>query len=260
MSRLLAVTTLVFAASALALADDTPSFEWQAEMTPGQTLTVRAVAGNIAVNPTPGTQARVTATKTGSGDLSQLQIREVDSNLGPLICVVYHNNQDTCQPGSINLQSNNLQAQFTISLPAGVLLDVSDVNGDIRVTGITAPLTLATVNGRLDLAGIGSVHGSTVNGSIAATYDSLDWTGKTSLSTVNGSIDVTLPAAPNASIHATTVSGSVSSDFPLQVRGFGLFCNSGGVLNGTLGDGSRDLDFTTVNGSIHIRKSQWLLP
>jgi hypothetical protein len=246
----------VLAARALALADDTPSFEWQAEMTPGQTLTVRAIAGNIVVNLTPGTQARVTATKTGSGDLSRIQIREVDSYRGPLICVVYFYNQDTCESGRINIRSNDLQVQFTIALPAGVLLEASDVNGDIRVTGITAPLTLATVNGRLDLAGIGFVHGATVNGSITATYDALDWAGKTSLTTVNGSVDITLPAAANASIHAVTVSGSVSSDFPLQAQGFGLFCSPGGVLNGALGAGGRDLDLVTVNGSIHIRKAQ----
>jgi Putative adhesin len=256
MSRLLAVTTLVFAASALALADDTPSFEWQAEMTPGQTLTVRAVAGNIVVNLAPGTQARVTAVKTGSGDLSLLQIHQVDSYRGPMICVIYPYYQDTCQSGTINLHSNELQAQFTISLPAGVLLDASDVNGDIRVNGIAAPLTLSTVNGRLDLAGIGALRGSTVNGSITATYDALDWTGKSSLSTVNGSIDVTLPATASASIHAITVSGSVSSDFPLQVQGLGLFCSRGGVLKGTLGSGGRDLSFSTVNGSVHIRKAQ----
>ena len=256
MSRLHVVTTLVLAASAVALAGDTSSFDWQAEMAPGQILTVRAITGNIVVNLAPGTQARVTATKTGSGDLSQLQIRQVDSYRGPLICVVYPYSQDTCQSGSINLHSNDLQVQFTISLPAGVPLETSGVNGDIRVTGITAPLTLATVNGRLDLSGIGSVHGSTVNGSITAAFDALDWDGKSSLTTVNGSIDVTLPASANVSIHATTVSGSVSSDFPLQARGFGLVCSPGGVLSGTLGAGGRDLNLATVNGSVHIRKAQ----
>ena len=256
MSRLLAVATLVFAASALALADDTPAFEWQAEMTPGQTLTVRAIAGNIVVNLASGTQARVTAVKTGSGDLSLLQIHEVDSYHGPMICVVYPYYQDTCNSGSITLHSNDLQVQFTISLPAGVLLDASDVNGDIRVNGVTAPLTLSTVNGRLDLAGIGAVRGSTVNGSITAAYDAFDWTGKANLSTVNGSIDVTLPATASAAIHASTVSGSVSSDFPLQVQGLGLFCSPGGVLKGTLGSGGRDLNLSTVNGSVHIRKAQ----
>ena len=256
MSRLLAVTTLVFAASALAFAGDTPSFEWQAEMTPGQTLTVRAIAGNIVVNLVPGTQARVTATKTGSGDLSLLQIHEVDSYRGPTICVIYPYNQDTCQPGSIEVRSNDMAVQFTISLPAGVLFEANNVNGDFHVSGITAPLTLTTVNGRLDLSGIGPVQGTTINGSITATYDALDWTGKSTLTTVNGSIDMTLPSAASASIHASTVSGSVSSDFPLQVQGSLWGCTAGRVLTGTIGGGGRDLTLATVNGSVHIRKAQ----
>jgi DUF4097 and DUF4098 domain-containing protein YvlB len=73
-----------------------------------------------------------------------------------------------------------------------------------------------------------------------------DCTGKTSLSTFNGNIDVTLPAAANVSIHASTVSGSVSSGFPLEVQRLGLFRGSGG----------RDLSLSTVNGSVHIRKAQ----
>ena len=256
MFRLLAVTALGFAASALSVAADIPAFEWQAEMTPGQVLTVRAVSGSIVASLAPGTQARVTATNTGSGDFSQLQIRQVDSSHGPLICVVYPGNQDTCHSGSTNIRLAGLQVQFTISLPAGVLLETSIVNGDIRVAGITAPVTLSTVNGRLDLTGIGVIRGSTVNGSITATYDAFDWTGKTSFTTVNGSIDLTLPAAAAASIHATTVFGSVFSDFPLQLQGSGLFCGPGRVLNGTLGAGGRDLDLAAVNGSIHIRKAQ----
>ncbi len=77
-----------------------------------------------------------------------------------------------------------------------------------------------------------------------------DWTDKVSFSRVNGGITVTLPEKVSADLEATTVNGSVDSDFPNTVRGR----MQPQSLRGRLGDGGRTLSLTTVNGSIELRK------
>jgi DUF4097 and DUF4098 domain-containing protein YvlB len=51
-------------------------------------------------------------------------------------------------------------------------------------------------------------------------------------------------------VHASTVNGGISTDFPLTVQGrFGPK-----RLNGRIGDGGRTLSLTTVNGEIELRR------
>jgi DUF4097 and DUF4098 domain-containing protein YvlB len=61
---------------------------------------------------------------------------------------------------------------------------------------------------------------------------------------------VRLPGNLSADVEATTVNGSVESDFPIVVRGR----MQAGSLKGRIGEGGRVLDLTTVNGSIRLEK------
>ena len=144
-------------------------------------------------------------------------------------------------------------------MPAGVLFTVVDINGDIKASGLTAGIQTTTVNGQVTLSASGAAQATTVNGSIVASFANTDWVGSHSLTTVNGSIDVTIPGSANVVIHATTVHGVVSNDFPITLHNStGFFCGTGANAtgNGTIGAGGGTLDLTTVNGSIHLRKAQ----
>jgi DUF4097 and DUF4098 domain-containing protein YvlB len=89
-----------------------------------------------------------------------------------------------------------------------------------------------------------------VIGSIRVSLGRADWKGALRFTTVNGGITVRLPGSFTADIDATTVNGSVESDFPITVRGR----MNPRSLRGRIGEGGRDLDLTTVNGSIRLLK------
>jgi hypothetical protein len=260
MSRLFTTVALIFASAVLTWADDTNTFQWKGDMTPGQTLAIRAINGGIAADLAPGSTAQVTAVKKGvRDDPAQVVVREIDTDTGILICVVYPNGLDTCGGGSMSSYSNDVQVQFTVHVPGGVLLNATTINGDIRAMGLTANITATTVNGQISLSTTAAATATTVNGSIVAALGSTDWPSPSRFTTVNGSIDTTIPAAANTVVHAATVYGTVATDFPLQVRGpSGSMCSSsiGSTLNGTIGSGGSVLDLTTVNGSIHLRQGQ----
>ena len=79
-----------------------------------------------------------------------------------------------------------------------------------------------------------------------------DWPRGASFKTVNGEIALTLPNALDADLHAETLNGSITSDFPITVTGQ----VSRRRLSGTIGSGGRPLDLQTVNGSITLKRGQ----
>jgi len=65
---------------------------------------------------------------------------------------------------------------------------------------------------------------------------------------VNGGITAELPEHLNADLEASTVSGRVSTDLPIQLVGR----VSPRQVRARIGQGGRRLAMTTVNGSIQI--------
>jgi len=89
-----------------------------------------------------------------------------------------------------------------------------------RVQKISGEISANLVNGKLrasDLAGEADL--ATVNGTIEANYNSLTNVRDIKLKSVNGSINLTLPPSPNAEVSASAVSGGITTDFPLTVKG-----------------------------------------
>lgn len=72
-----------------------------------------------------------------------------------------------------------------------------------------------------------------------------------SFATVNGSVTVELPAGANADVSASTVTGGMESDFPLTIQG--RFSNR--RMSGKIGNGGHELEMSTVNGTIILRRS-----
>ena len=107
-----------------------------------------------------------------------------------------------------------------------------------------------TVNGDVTLETTSWAQASTVNGSIEARIGATLWDGDAEFDTVNGRITVDLPREASFEVHASTVNGSMSTDFPLTVRG------KWGPkrMSGTVGEGGRTLSLSTVNGDMALRR------
>ena len=81
-------------------------------------------------------------------------------------------------------------------------LDVSSMNGKITLTNVS-----------------GSVLANTMNGTMRATMDSVDPNKPLSFSSMNGTIDVTLPADFKANVKLRTDHGEIYSDFDFKLGG-----------------------------------------
>lgn len=146
--------------------------------------------------------------------------------------------------------NNPASVHYTIHVPTNAQLEhVNLINGSLTVSHVSGEVDADLVNGKLtadDLAGRADL--STVNGSVHATYRSLNNVSQVKISSVNGSIDLLLPPSPNADISASTMNGSLRTDFPIKVEGKFV----GHHMSGTLGSGGTKIELSNVNGSSHI--------
>jgi hypothetical protein len=251
------VTVLAAAAWAMALVPAwaaQPAFHWQGKLAPGAVVEVQGVNGGITASGTSDGSVDVTAAKRAvRSDPDQVKIEVVEHAGGVTICAVYPGTvgDRPCHGSFRQKGDNDVKVDFDVKVPAGVRFVGRTVNGDVTASGLRADAEARTVNGNIELDTTSAARANTVNGRIAARFGRADWNGALKLATVNGRIEVTLPAASSAEVKASTVSGRIESDFPLAVRGeFGPRS-----ATGTLGGGGRSLELRAVNGSIALRKA-----
>ena len=142
---------------------------------------------------------------------------------------------------------------YTLSVPRRARLDdIKTVNGTVEISGLGGEVRAASVNGAvLGLRLVGEAALSTVNGRVEAEFERLE--GKpVSLKSVNGAVVLRLPTHAGARLKASTVHGSINSDFDLAVRHLNF--GPGRDVETTLGPGGPDVQLRTVNGSIQLRR------
>jgi DUF4097 and DUF4098 domain-containing protein YvlB len=201
------------------------------------------VNGNVEITGWDRNEVQIDAVKTAR-DQQKLDEARIDVNASSDSVEI-----KTHYPEG-HTNNNPASVRYQLHVPKNARLDrINLVNGSLTVQKVGGEVSANLTNGKLrvdDLAGRAEL--STVNGGIEATYASLSNVREIKLKSVNGAIELGLPNSPNAEVKASTVSGGIRSDFPLQVQGGYVGKN----LNGTLGSGGTQIEVSNVNGSIHI--------
>jgi DUF4097 and DUF4098 domain-containing protein YvlB len=142
--------------------------------------------------------------------------------------------------------------EYVLTIPRNARVDsIELINGPLNISSLNGEVKASLINGTLTAAGLaGDVKLSTVNGGVDAAFDRLTGARQISLSSVNGSLTLTIPSDSNAQLRADTVHGGISNDFNLPVKR-GEYV--GRNLYGRLGQGGPDIRLSNVNGSISIK-------
>jgi hypothetical protein len=150
-------------------------------------------------------------------------------------------------------------------LPAGPF------EGDVTVENISGEMEIGTLSGDVTLKGIsGGVVANSIDGDVTAVFKSMPGDRPIAFSTVDGDIDLTLPASARATVTARNVDGSVYTDFELDTipgevkrseRGApglgGVLTGPGGnTVSGKINGGGTSVQLRTVDGNIYIRKAK----
>ncbi len=251
-----AATVMVWTSYVAAQAD----FQWHGHLSSGQSIEIRGVNGDVRAIPSGSGEVEVTATRTARrSNPADVRIEVVPHAGGVTICAVYPTvpgrEPNTCDPGGegrSNTRDNDTVVHFDVRVPPGVNFVGRTVNGEVNGESLQGDAEGHTVNGSIRLSTTGLGLASTVNGSVNVSMGRADWPNGASFKTVNGGITLTLPSVFDADLHADTLNGSIMADFPITVTGR----VSPRQLHGTIGNGGRPLNLSTVNGSIKLLKAQ----
>ncbi len=147
-------------------------------------------------------------------------------------------------------RNNPASVEYTLTVPrSGRLDEIKLVNGALDIQAVSGEVNASSVNGGVTVRGSeGRTEVSTVNGRLDVEFTRITATAE--LSSVNGSLMVTLPSDAKAEIEASTVSGRISNDFGLSTSNHNWV---GHDLKAELGNGGPRIKLSNVNGRIEIR-------
>jgi DUF4097 and DUF4098 domain-containing protein YvlB len=160
----------------------------------------------------------------------------------------------------------NIQVPFNTSLKLRCLND-----GDIKVERVTGEIDADNLNGGVKLLNVsGTVVAHSLNADVVVTLDQVTPGKSMSFSTMNGDVDVTLPADVKARVKLKAENGEIYSDFDVHPE-----ANPSGpnvsethgkdghfrvqfdkVTYGSINGGGPEMQFTTFNGKIYLRKKR----
>jgi DUF4097 and DUF4098 domain-containing protein YvlB len=154
-------------------------------------------------------------------------------------------------------------------VPQRFSLKISTINnGDITIDNVNGELEINNVNGNIELTNIGgSAVAHTINGDLKATFRDVSANTPMAFSTLNGRIDVTLPASAKANMKLKSDRGDIFSDFDIAIdknqpkatrsAQSGMYRVSvDDWVYGKINNGGPEVMMKSMQGSIYVRKGK----
>jgi hypothetical protein len=227
----------------------------------GGVVQIANVSGDIELKGYDGSALVVNAFKTGR-DRDQVEIED-ESTPGRVSLRAKYPNNCNCDAG----------VKFEVRVPRSANLSfqkISTASGNVRAEGFSGRITLSTASGDVSVRGVGgqikastasgtvrvadssgSVNASSASGDVEVELTRLDGNGDMSFSSASGDVHVRLPASIDAQVSMSTVSGSIETNFPIEVKTNQY--GPGSRAQGQLGSGARTLKLSSASGNISLK-------
>jgi hypothetical protein len=242
MKRLLALTSLLLIAGCRTGERSTQSISRSWEAKGIQRLSLQGVNGEITIAATPRTNIVMDAEAVtrGRGRESAESLIETRIVGGTLEIREKSTRGDGWRVPIFSFGGSEREINYHIEVPEQIALDVTTVNGEVLIDGTKAACEIRSVNGAVEyITDDAPLVARTVNGSIDAAFRTSFPGAK--LRTVNGPVEVTVPAGTKLSCSVSQVNGGFESNIPVAV-------NSGDS------SATSRLQVSTVNGDVRVRK------
>lgn len=236
--------------------------------TPGKigTLEVNLIAGSITVKGTSTKDVQVTINTEKDDDdddnTSHNGMKRLNVSGGDIEA------KESNNAVSIHGSSGDKTSSLEISVPANFNLKLHTINdGDIEVSGVSGEIEAENVNGGIKLENIsGSVSANTVNGDVVVTMSDVTPGTPMAFSTLNGDVDVTVPATLKGNVKMKSDQGDIYTDFDIAVASNSQVQTSkdDGVykvkiekwVEGTINGGGPQILMKNMNGDLYLRKKK----
>jgi DUF4097 and DUF4098 domain-containing protein YvlB len=173
------------------------------------------------------------------------------------------------QDNVFTVRSTGLGECISLEVPVQTSLKIEAHNGPVEVAGVQGDVEVDSHNGHVTLSNVsGTANVTTRNGILIVSMDRVEANKPTSFSSVNGKIDITLPADLKANLKLKAFQGDIWTDFDVLMAGSRATATSGNsgegkyklnfdrTISGTINGGGVDITLNTLNGAIYIHKKK----
>ena len=173
---------------------------------------------------------------------------------------------------TISAQSWKRPVEITVKAPHTTSLNLKTVNdGDILVEDIEGEIEANNINGGVQLLNVsGSVIAHALNEDLIVKFKKVDPDKPMSFTSLNGDVDITLPANTKANVTMKSDNGEIFSDFDINLKpsstsrveednrqkGGKYILKIDKNLYGTINGGGPEYVFKTFNGDVLIRRKE----
>lgn len=258
--------------------------EARIDIAPGGTVNIVSGGGSIVLHSGAGRQLLVAYTIHSA----KIEVDQNASDNKQRVELITH-----ALPGE-KPTADEAKADYEVTVPAGVSVNVSTTSAPITAEGISSDIGLSSETGQITVHNIaksyvhvrsvtapvnlqdvtmsrvdvqstgGAVQLKNVDGqrvTVGTTSGNIDYRGDCSgggnyiLTTHSGAIDVTLPATASVDLTARSTTGSVENDFPLRQKPHTSFVpQQGRSFAGTSNSGSSSVELQSFSGKIRVKK------
>jgi hypothetical protein len=210
----------------------------------GASLVIENVSGEVNVVGYNGETISVAVFKEGR-DRDRVEVEDLSSGNNIRLRSLYqHNcNCDASLRFEVRVPRSTRYTLGPLSTASGNV-EVRDVAGDVRVRTASGNVTIKNVSGM--------VSAQSASGDVNVEMARVEGTEGMNFSTASGDVNVRLPDNPDAYVSMSTASGSVKTDFPLDMgrRGDG----PGQSARGQLGNGTVRIRLSSASGNVTLSR------
>lgn len=247
--------------AAWAVAAQAQDFRQSFNLAPGGSITIKNVSGDINISGYDGAAVEVTAYKEGR-DRDRVSVENLSTANRVSLRADY---EDHC--------NCDASLRFEVRVPRSVRFNfdkISTASGDLKAEEITGSVEMQTASGDVTLSGVsgeirassasgtvkvrdaaGNVNASSASGDVDVELTRVEGEGDMRFSTASGNVHVRLPSSIDARVEMSTVSGSLETDLPIEVRKDQY--GPGRRARGQLGGGSRLLKISSASGDVSLK-------
>jgi Toastrack DUF4097 len=162
--------------------------------------------------------------------------------------------------------------EMRLQVPFNTSLSLKTMNGGaIKIDHVAGDLDLENMNGEIVATDVsGSVLANSMNGKVLVTFDHIATDKPMAFTTMNGDVDVTLPADARATLRMKSDNGQIYTDFDVKINsnanppqvedgrahGGRYRVKIDRTTVGTINGGGPNMKFQTFNGNIYVRKKK----
>jgi DUF4097 and DUF4098 domain-containing protein YvlB len=158
-------------------------------------------------------------------------------------------------PRSVNYNINKIATASGDITVEGVRGDigVATASGDVTVKEVTGRINASTASGEMRVRDVtGAVSAQSASGNVEVEIAQLEGTEDMKFTSASGDVHVRLPANLDADVSLSSATGSVKTDFPIEVKEERY--GPGSQAHARLGSGSRSIHISTASGDVSLMR------